>query len=72
MAEWIPKWLAKRYADMYIVRREFSLIEPVEMWNVIYFSYSTRGRPIANKRTYFSKFRPKFLLPWHFQTLDFL
>jgi hypothetical protein len=44
MAEWIPKWLAKRYADIYS-QEELSLIETVEMWNVIYFSYSTRGGP---------------------------
>jgi hypothetical protein len=36
MVEWIPEWLARRYAEMYIVRREFSLREAVEIWNVRY------------------------------------
>lgn len=34
MTQWISEWLAKRYAEMYIVKKEFSLKDAVRAWDI--------------------------------------
>ncbi|MFQ5974717.1 MAG: hypothetical protein ACE5J5_00140 [Candidatus Hydrothermarchaeales archaeon] len=34
MTQWIPEWLARRYSEMYVLKKEFDLREAVDAWGV--------------------------------------